>query len=124
MVVTVLVIDDNAVIRRWLATSLARDGYNVITACDGEEALHFLEEILPAVIFVDIHMPNMDGPTFRQAQRRDRRWLSIPTIVMTGTDEEALLDLAVDETLRKPIHPRDLRAIMERHTSSRATLHE
>jgi DNA-binding response OmpR family regulator len=57
----------------------------------------------------------MDGPTFRQEQRRHWEWLRIPTIVMTGANEEPMLDIAVEETLRKPVKGAELLALVARH---------
>ena len=94
---------------------LARSGYAVETAADGEQALWLLRSIHPALIFLDISMPIMDGAEFRQAQRRDRELIRIPTVVMTGADVEPLLDLAVEGTLRKPVRKNDLLTIVRRH---------
>jgi CheY-like chemotaxis protein len=98
-----------------MALMLAREGYTVETANDGNQALQLLHEIDPGVIFLDVCMPVMDGALFREAQRRDRRLLSIPTIVMTGANVETMLDLAVEETVRKPVHGRDLLGIVSRY---------
>ncbi len=69
----------------------------------------------PELIFLDVCMPIVDGHQFRQEQRRNREWLKIPTVVMTGIDDEPTLDVAVEATLRKPVRARDLLAIVERH---------
>ena len=113
--VDVLVIDDDADAREMLAALLCKRGYSVATAADGCQALELLRSIRPAVILVDLIMPVMDGATFREHQRHNRDWLEIPTIVMTGSKEEPMLDLAVEETLRKPVHVRDVLEIVRRH---------
>lgn len=113
--ISALVIDDESDARELLATLLARAGYSVMTARDGREALELLNRVRPAVIFVDLWMPVMNGHEFREAQRRNRTWLSIPTVVMTGTSEEPLLDLAIEETLQKPIKAKQVIEIVRRH---------
>jgi CheY-like chemotaxis protein len=115
--VSVLVIDDDRDTRELISQILERAGYTAVTAADGREALARLRSFRPAVIMLDVCMPVMDGAEFREVQRRDRDLLGIPTVVMTaaGKAVEPMLDLAVEQTLRKPIHIRDLLAIVERH---------
>jgi CheY-like chemotaxis protein len=113
--VSALVIDDDPDARELLATIAMKVGYTIATAQNGRDALELLRTISPGVIFVDLSMPIMNGAEFRQAQRRNREWLSIPTVVMTGTSEEPLLDLAIEQTLRKPVRASELLAIIARH---------
>lgn len=101
--VAALVIDDERDPREVVAEAIWRAGYSVMTACDGREALELLRTVRPRVIFVDLNMPIMNGAEFRQVQRQHREWLTIPTVVLTGTDEEPQLDLAVEHTLHKPV---------------------
>jgi CheY-like chemotaxis protein len=110
----VLVVEDDPDTRELLATVIAKAGYAVITARDGREALAMLP-LRPALIFVDLSMPVMTGEEFREAQRRNREWIAIPTIVMTGTSDEPLLDLAIEQTLRKPVPARRLLDIVRAH---------
>src|SRR5262249_9107553 len=100
--VTALVIDDEDDTRFRLAELIKTAGYSVRTAANGREALELLQHVRPKVIFVDLQMPIMNGAEFRQAQRHDRKLLEIPTVVLTGTSDEPLLDLAIEETLQKP----------------------
>lgn len=116
-----LVVDDDEDSRMMLADIIERAGYTVATVGDGRQALEVLRSVRPELILLDVCMPEMDGPTFRQVQRRNRAWLSIPTVVMTGAAEEPMLDLAVEETLRKPIHANDVLAIVNRHCTRRPT---
>ena len=97
---------------------LARAGYNVVTAADGLEALALLRVVRPELILLDVCMPICDGAQFRQEQRRNKDWIKIPTVVMTGVEEEPVLDVAVEEALRKPIRSADLLAIAARYCSS------
>lgn len=113
--ISALVIDDDGDARDLMAAIVARAGYTVMTARDGREALDLLNRVRPSVIFVDLWMPVMNGHEFREAQRRNRVWLTIPTVVMTGTSEEPLLDLAIEETLQKPVKAKQVIEIVRRH---------
>ena len=100
--VSVLLVDDDEDTHALLACVLERAGYSVETAGNGREALTLLDQIRPSVILLDIEMPVMNGAEFRQRQRQDRDLIRIPTIVMTGSRMEAMLDPAVENVLRKP----------------------
>jgi len=113
--VSVLVVDDEDDVAELIAESLRVRGYCVRTARNGEEALAVLHTTPVAAIILDIQMPVMDGAEFRQHQRHDRTLIRIPTLVMTGSDAEMMLDLAVEETVRKPVRMRQLLDFLERH---------
>lgn len=115
----VLIVDDDRDARDGLAAIIERAGYSVATASDGREALAVMRAAPPELIFLDICMPGVDGAQFRQAQRRNRAWLQVPTVVMTGSSEEPQLDLAVVETLHKPVKPSALLALVARHCTRR-----
>jgi CheY-like chemotaxis protein len=113
--VDVLLVDDEEDVRMLITEILSRAGYSVRTAADGRDAMKVLDQIRPSVIIMDLQMPVMNGAEFRQAQRRNREWIKIPTVVMTGTTDEPMLDLAVEETLRKPVRAFKLLEIVSRH---------
>lgn len=113
--VGVLIIDDDGDAREILADLVRRAGYSVVTARDGLEAMNVLERLRPELILLDVVMPGMDGAAFRQKQRQNREWITIPTIVMTGVADEPTLDVAVEDTLRKPIKAAHLLDIVARH---------
>ena len=113
--VSVLIVEDEQDTRELLELLVSKAGYSVRTAENGQEALNLLETIRPSLILLDVQMPVMDGAEFRQAMRRDRSLLSIPTVVLTGAAVEPMLDIAVDEALRKPVKSADLLAIVRRH---------
>ncbi len=110
-----LVIDDDPEARDMLAAIVEKAGYTVVTASHGGEGLELLRTLQPELIFLDVCMPIVNGHEFRQEQRRHREWLKIPTVVMTGIDDEPMLDVAVEATLRKPVRARELIAIVERY---------
>ena len=113
--VDVLLVDDEQDVRDLVSEILSRAGYTVRTASDGRDAIEVLDHVRPRVIIMDLQMPVMNGAEFRQAQRRNREWIKIPTVVMTGTTDEPLLDLAIEETLKKPVRAFKLLEIVGRH---------
>jgi CheY-like chemotaxis protein len=113
--VSVLVIDDDPESRDMIDAVLTRAGYTVALAANGLEGLGLLRALRPELILLDVCMPICDGAQFRQEQRRNREWIKIPTIVMTGFADEPVLDIAVEEALRKPIHSSELLAIAATH---------
>jgi CheY-like chemotaxis protein len=113
--VGVLIVDDDDDSREILAETIREAGYSVLTACNGREGLDCLHGVRPELILLDVIMPVMDGASFRQEQRRNRDWIRIPTIVMTGAADEPVLDVAVEDALRKPIPSATVLAIVERH---------
>ena len=106
--ISVLIVDDDIDTHSLLAVVLQHAGYTVECVSNGKEALEMLTRVKPSVILLDIEMPLMTGPEFRQHQRRDPGLLSIPTIVMTGSHEEAVLDPAIEMVLRKPFSTKAL----------------
>lgn len=91
----VLLIDDNEDVRVSMKTLLEIEGYGVVAACEGEEALTFLREGLdPCVILLDMLMPGKDGLQFRTEQLADPVFSTIPTIAYSanpGLESKAVL---------------------------------
>lgn len=112
---SVLIIDDDPDAREMIAALIEREGFTVETAANGQEGLEHLHVLRPDLIFLDVCMPVLDGPRFREQQRHHPEWLAIPTVVMTGAAEEPMLDLAVVETLRKPVRGPQLLALVRAH---------
>jgi len=113
----VLVIDDDKDLRTTVAQVLVDEGYDVLEASNGAEALLVLQEKpLPAVILLDLMMPVMNGAQFRQAQRADARFADIPVVVMTAAGaraKQAIVELAPLRLLDKPIALDDLLLAVE-----------
>jgi CheY-like chemotaxis protein len=114
----VLLIDDEDETRDMLGELLRRAGYLVVTARNGVEALEVLQTVRPSLIVLDLQMPIMDGYSFREAQRRTPALITIPTVVLTGTDYEPMLDPAFAESLRKRVSCSRLLQAIERHCGS------
>jgi OmpR family response regulator RpaB len=76
---TILVVDDEASIRRILETRLSMIGYRVVTACDGQEALEAFHDHHPDLVVLDVMMPKLDGYGVCQELRASPAWSSAPT---------------------------------------------
>jgi PAS domain S-box-containing protein len=108
---TVLIVDDDAMNLKLLGALLEEEGYSILTANDGLEALAVLEREPIDAVISDIHMPNMDGYRFCYEVRVSSRFYSLPFIVYTASytasgDEELSLSLGADKFLRKPVSPK------------------
>jgi CheY-like chemotaxis protein len=104
---SVLLVEDDEVLRGALRLLLEWEGYRVFCAGDGEEALHLLRTgERPSLILLDALLPGLDGWEFRQEQRRDPALASIPVVVVSGHDVRGSLDAAGH--VRKPFLPDEL----------------
>ncbi len=107
----ILVVDDEASIRRILETRLKMAGYNVVTAEDGEEAVEMFNKVNPDLVILDVMMPKMDG---YGVTREIRRVSDIPIIILTalGDVSERItgLELGADDYVIKPFSPKELEA--------------
>ncbi len=104
---TLLVVEDNPVLRQGLEDILACEGYQVVTASNGQEALDRLKLAPPHLILSDIAMPMMDGYALFQAVRTRPEWVTIPFIFLTARGERADVlvgkNLGVEDYLVKPL---------------------
>ena len=90
----VMLVDDADVERAAVRRLLEREGYDVVEAADGLDAIAVLEGLRPALILLDLSMPDLDGLELLQFLREDVRWRAIPVVVVTGSDDPQLLDEA------------------------------
>jgi len=121
----VLIIEDNALVRRSLERAFVKEGYTVATAGDGEQALRDLDQsdALPKIIIMDLIMPVMDGWTLRQRLLENDSWSRVPVIALSGAgvdDTDKTLPGVV--CILKPVSMQALfenvaRMIAERFTS-------
>ncbi len=114
----ILLIDDNEDVRVSMKTLLEIEGYTVVAACEGEEALTLLREGLdPCVILLDMLMPGKDGLQFRTEQLADPVFSTIPTIAYSanpGLESKAvLLGLPF---IKKPDLPGSVLDVVERYS--------
>ncbi|MFO0956787.1 MAG: response regulator [Isosphaeraceae bacterium] len=99
----VLVIDDEPPIRRFLRASLTAEGYGVVEADSGMEALKVAAHHPPDLVILDLGLPDLDG---QEVLRLLREWLTAPIIILSARDREAqkiqALDSGADDYLTKP----------------------
>ena len=107
----ILVVDDEASIRRILETRLSMIGYEVVTAADGEEALEVFRNTDPDLVVLDVMMPKLDGYGVCQELRKES---DIPIIMLTAlgdvADRITGLELGADDYVVKPFSPKELEA--------------
>lgn len=125
---TILVVDDEKPIADILQFNLTKEGYRVVTAYDGDEALEKVEEEKPDLILLDIMLPKRDG---MEVVREVRKKYDTPIIMITAKDSEIDkvlgLELGADDYVTKPFSTRELvarvKANMRRHQTT-ATVEE
>src|SRR5258707_7429084 len=107
----VLVADDEPRITKLVAIALAEEGFRVVTAGSGEEALAKAEEVRPDIVLLDIVMPDLDGIEVMR-QLRERRPVAVILLTAKGStaDKAKGLDLGADDYIAKPFHPDELAA--------------
>jgi chemosensory pili system protein ChpA (sensor histidine kinase/response regulator) len=108
----VLVVDDSLTVRRVTQRLLVREGYRVVLAKDGLDALERLAEEKPQIVLSDIEMPRMDGFDLVRNMRADARLADLPVIMITSRiaqkHREVAAELGVDHYLGKPYSEEDL----------------
>lgn len=128
----ILVVDDEPPIVRLVKAKLRVDGYEVLTASRGDEALEILQQESPDLVVLDVMMPDMDG---FETLRRVRQFSNVPVVMLTarGGDMDKLkgLQSGADDYITKPFNPDELEAriaaVLRRtagvqHTESEAVL--
>ena len=122
----ILVVDDDAKIVRLVRTYLERDGFSVVTAADGPAALDAIERHRPALVVLDLMLPEMDGRAVIRAVRRDDEAGATPIIILSARgstiDRIAGLEDGADDYLPKPFSPAELvlrvKSILRRATGT------
>lgn len=118
----ILAVDDEKHIVRLVQVNLERQGYEVITASDGKEALQKVEDERPDLVVLDVMMPYMDGFEVLQNLRRNPSTREIPVIMLTAKAQDADVfkgwQSGVDCYLTKPFNPMELIAFVKRIFSS------
>jgi chemosensory pili system protein ChpA (sensor histidine kinase/response regulator) len=114
VVPTIMIVDDSLTVRKITGRLLAREGYNVLTAKDGVDAMEQLQEALPDVMLVDIEMPRMDGFDLTRNVRADSRLKRIPIVMITSRTAEKhrnyAREIGVNVYLGKPYQEEELLA--------------
>lgn len=109
---TILLVDDDKIVRDTFALALTRSGHQVVSAGSGPEALTLARQYLPDLILCDINMPGMDGRAVLKAVREDPDLAARQFVLMTGntldTNARRGMELGADDFLAKPITLDDL----------------
>jgi DNA-binding response OmpR family regulator len=119
----ILVVDDEPKLSNLVQGYLEQDGYQVVVANNGREALFMARENKPDLIVLDLMMPEMDGWEFFRLHRQER---NTPIIMLTAriddVDKIATLEMGADDYLTKPFSPRELvarvRAVLRRSSAA------
>jgi CheY-like chemotaxis protein len=98
----VLIAEDEPMLRQVLADLFADEGYGVLSAADGREALDILATDQPDLIVMDVMMPNLDGRQAYQAIRSQPTLCDIPVIMMSAAITRHEFDASVSAFLQKP----------------------
>jgi DNA-binding response OmpR family regulator len=108
----ILVVDDEIYIVHILEFSLTMEGYDVLTASDGEEALKIIDAERPDLVVLDIMMPKLDGYEVCHRLRENGVFQNLPVILLSAkgrpVDREAGLQAGADDYITKPFSPRKL----------------
>jgi two-component system phosphate regulon response regulator PhoB len=123
---TVLIIEDDAEIQELLSFSLAKEGWALVQARDGEEGLASLAARPPDCVVLDIMLPGMDGLEILRRLKAEASWKRLPVIMTTARGEEsdivAGLELGADDYVVKPYSPKVLAARIRAALRRRADL--
>ena len=114
----ILIVDDNAVNLKLTKVLLAKEGYDVKTAMDAEEALKVLETFKPRLILMDLQLPGMDGLTLTRRLKAAPETQDIAIVALTAYamkgDEEKALAAGCDGYITKPIDTQALPVFIEK----------
>jgi two-component system KDP operon response regulator KdpE len=107
----ILLIEDEAPLRRLLRLALGEEGYRLIEAETGQQALSLASQQPPDLVILDLGLPDIDG---QEVLRRLREWLNAPIVILSARDQEkqkvAALDSGADDYVTKPFHTGELLA--------------
>ena len=119
----ILVVDDSITVRRVTQRMLLREGFRVVLAVDGLQAIEKLNQEIPAVVLSDIEMPRMDGFDLVRIIRADSKLKHLPVVMITSRIAEKHRDLAmelgVNDYLGKPYSEEGLLAVLRQHTAKK-----
>jgi chemosensory pili system protein ChpA (sensor histidine kinase/response regulator) len=118
----VLVVDDSLTVRRVTQRLLSREGYRVVLAKDGLDALERLADETPMLVLSDIEMPRMDGFDLVRNIRNDARWREIPIVMITSRiaqkHRDYAMELGVNHYLGKPYSEEELLSLVVSYTKA------
>jgi CheY-like chemotaxis protein len=101
----VMVVEDDHLIRQVIAEALEEEGFEVVEAANGKEALEALKQVHPSLILLDLMMPVMDGWEFRRAQLADPSIADVPVVVLSALKDHTV---EAERSFTKPFDLEDL----------------
>ena len=108
---TILVVEDDAPLQRMMSAFLGLNGFSIVGAANGEEALNAIDRVMPDLVIADVMMPEVDGLT---ACMRIREFSAVPIIMLTARSEDADkiigLESGADDYVTKPFNILELKA--------------
>ncbi len=120
----ILAVDDERHIVRLVQINLVKEGYEVVTASNGREAIEKAKEYKPDLIVMDVMMPEMDGFEALEKMKADPELMAIPVIMLTAKAQDADVfsgwQKGADLYLTKPFNPSELLTFVKRIFSSQA----
>lgn len=129
---TILVVDDEEDVRKFLSAALIEAGFTVVTACDGFEALEQVRKEIPDLISLDLVMPKKSGVRFYREMTKNKAWSNIPIIIVTGHARDDLGKADLRELtmsgpgvyLEKPVKPTNYIAAIKKILNLNSTTEE
>ena len=120
---TIMLVDDDVQLRHVVTMFFELEGYNVLEARDGREAIRMLAEYVPDLILLDLIMPDVSGAAVCQHVRANKNLKEIPVIVFTGAEmkEEELRAAGADRFIAKPHSLEGLRRVVRSLIKDSAT---
>lgn len=115
---SILVVEDEALIRHLVVDTLTDEGHNVLSAASGEDALARLDGQRPDLMVVDLRMPGMSGQEFVRRQRE--RGPQIPVLILSGSSEAKQVgrEIGAVAVIHKPFDLDDLVRVVDRATAA------
>jgi CheY-like chemotaxis protein len=114
---TVLLCDDESVLRTLVRATLESDDYSIVEASDGEESLELARKFRPHIVVLDMMMPGRSGIDVLREIRSDPQLADIPVVMLTArarpADRDAALEAGADRYLAKPFSPLELISVVE-----------
>lgn len=115
---TILIAEDEALILKMITFRLQKQGYTVVTAVDGRQALDYLQATTPDLVITDLMMPYHSGLEVVEYVKTSKS-VSIPVIVLSASGDESIIQqartLGADEYISKPFLPNDLLARVKKY---------
>ncbi len=115
----IMVVEDDPINMMLISEVLSKMGFQVLKADNGKKAIEILPQHYPALIFMDVNMPEMDGyATTRVIRKMDEPWCSLPVIALTADamigDKERCIDAGMDDYVSKPFRIEEIEEVLKR----------